>query len=306
MIVAMPLLTSALLIGSAQADLQDSKPAASEAASDAAAVRSTFLSRLRELAAQGNLFEPDSAARILEMKLHASTAPGRPPVACGDGTIKSSEVTTVVRSEPTWFRALPSGAGHIDVPAFMINPATRTGDPTFAYRVYHSVNCADWPRLRDRKEARISFNGLPAFACLTPASIAKEIPEARHIIATDGVSIMRWEGRVDDDAAVALEFVFRAGAACALGADITQDQQQGLRYLRAQDKYETCRAPSDREFCLKHPNVTWSDRELLRQMVMQAYERCGTVNSFYVKEPANAEPAPPLPTRERNSPCDGL
>jgi hypothetical protein len=158
--------------------------------------------------------------------------------------------------------------------------------------------------MRDSKEANVTFNGLPAFACFTPATIEAEIPEIRRVLATDGVSIMRLDGRIDDDSAVTVSFGFRAGAACALSAEIIQDQEKGLRYLRALSKYEACRRPSDREFCSKHPNMAWSDRELLREMVIQAYQRCGTVNTFYVKEPATGQPSPPTLRSRKSSPCD--
>lgn len=91
-----------------------------------------------------------------------------------------------------------------------------------------------------------------------------------------------------------------------LTAELNQDQEDGLRYRRAMYKYEACRNPSDRALCTAHPDITWSDRELLREMVLQAYERCGTVNSFYLKEPATGELPLPLPAKHRSSPCDGL
>lgn len=297
--LTMLLLTSPTLLGAADAPV--------DPVSEQATARSTFLFRVRELAIRGNLFEPDSVARILDMKLQAATEM-RAPRNCGDGTMTKMEVTTVAPSELPWFRELPSGAGHIDIPSFTINPATTSGDPTIAYHVYHVVECADWPRMRDRKEARVSFNGLPAFACLTPSDIAKEIPEIRPVPATDGVFIMQLDGRIDDDAAVTLSFSFRAGAECALAAGINQDQEGGHRYRRALAKYEACRDPSDRDFCSKHPNVTWGDRELRREMVMQAYERCGTVNTFYLKEPRTGEPLPASLSKQtrKRTPCDGL
>src|SRR5687768_6711285 len=218
-----------------------------DAASEQAAASSTILSRVSQLATRGNLFEPDSVAQILDMKLNAQTET-RAPRDCGDGTATRMEITTVTPSEPSWFRELPSGAGHIDIPAFMINPAGKSGDPQFEYRVYHAVECRDWPRLRDHKTAQVTFNGLPAFSCLTPADIQREIPRIRPVPATDGVFIMQLDGRIDDDVAVTLSFVFRAGAACALSAGVGQDQQGGYRYLRAQAKYEACREPSDRDF----------------------------------------------------------
>jgi hypothetical protein len=278
-----------------------------DAASEQAAASSTLLSRVSQLATRGNLFEPDSVAQILDMKLNAQTET-RAPRDCGDGTATRMEITTVTPSEPSWFRELPSGAGHIDIPAFMINPASKSGDPKFEYRVYHTVECRDWPRLRDHKTAQVTFNGLPAFSCLTPSDIQREVPRIRPVTATDGVFLMHLDGRIDDDVAVTLRFFFRAGAACALAADVSQDQQGGYRYLRAQAKYEACREPSDRDFCSKHPNIAWGDRELLRNMVLQAYERCGTIDTFYNKEPSTGEPLAPILSykKRKRSPCDGL
>jgi hypothetical protein len=217
-------------------------------------------------------------------------------------------VTNLAPTELSWFRELPSGAGHIEIPAFSINPATTSGDPKVEYHIYHSVECADWPRMRDHKSARVSLNGLPAYSCLAPSDIAKEIPAIRPAPATDGVFIMTLDGRIEDDVAVTLSFFFRAGAPCALAAEINQDQEGGHRYRRALLKYEACRDPSDRDFCSKHPNVTWGDRELRREMVMQAYQRCGTVNTFYSKERSTGEPPPPRSNelRRRSTPCDGL
>lgn len=309
--VTMLVLTIGVLFGSADDLHQDSTPASisagEDSSSDEAAVRSTFLLRLRQLATRGNLFEPDPVGQILDMKLHAETnVAGPAPVACGDGIMTSMEVTTVTPSESSWFRELPSGAGHIDIPAFTINPATTSGAPEIEYRVYHSVHCSDWPRMRNHKEACLSFGGLPAFTCLTPSNIATEMPEIHQEMATDGVFILGFDGRVHDDAAVTINFIFRAGAACALSAEIEQDQEHGLRYRRALSKYEACRGPSDREFCSKHPNITWHDRELLRDMIRQAYERCGTVNGFYIKEPSTGESPPPTRSRHKRSPCDGV
>lgn len=306
------LLTISALLGAADGPAQDDK-SASEAAADVkseqVAARTTFLLRVRQLATGGDLFTPDSVAHILDMSLQVRTEMAGPaPQACGDGTMTSMEVTTAAPPEQSWFRELPSGAGHIEIPAFTINPATTSGDPKIEYQVYRSVHCGDWPRMRDHKQARLSFGGLPAFSCLTPSDISKEIPEIRPVPATDGVFIMRLEGRIDEDAAVTVNFLFRAGAACALSAEINQDQEGGHRYRRALAKYEDCRDPSDRDFCSKHPKMTWSDRGLRRKMVLQAYERCGTVNTFYANESSTGEPPPPrLSVRKhKSSPCDGL
>lgn len=274
------------------------------------AVRSRFLQKLRQLATEGDLFDTDSIARILDMRLHAVTETLKHTVKdCGDGSMRWVEVTNVTASEPTWYRALHSGAGHLDIPAFAINPASKTGDPKFTYKVSHSIACRDWPRMQDHTSASLAFVDLPAFSCVTPASITREIPEARFSPGTDGVSLMIVEGRIDDDAAVRLRFVFRFGVSCALGAEVSQDQQDGLRYQRAVAKYKACRLPADREFCASHPSFSWSDRDLHREMVLHAYRSCGLINDFYIKEPHSGE-APAMgtdePLRLRQSPCEDI
>ena len=284
--------------------------AKSDPFSEQSAVRSRFLLKLRQLATEGDLFDPDSIARILDMRLHAVTqTPEHTVRDCGDGSMRWFEVTNVTASDPTWYRELPSGAGHLDIPAFAINPASRTGDPMFSYEISRGVFCRDWPRMQDHTSASLRFRDLPAFSCVTPASITREIPEARFSPGTDGVSEMIVEGRIDDDAGVKLRFVFRFGVTCALGAEVSQDQEDGLRYQRAVAKYKTCRLPADREFCASHPSFTWSDRDQHREMVLNAYRRCGLINDFYIKEPRSGEAAP-LEAEEalrfRQSPCDGI
>ena len=279
-------------------------PGIDTTAADQAAVRSIALNRLRQLAVHGDLLDSNSVAHLLGMKFNEPRTVKGKPRDCGDGTTAWIDRIEIEPVPETWFKELPTGAGHIQVPAFMINPATTSGDPQFKYEIYHGVQCADWPRMRDKKEARVSFSGLPAFSCITGADIKKAIPEIRNSPASDGVFIMELDGRIDDDAATDLMFMFRAGVSCALGARLSQDPEKGHRYLRALAKYEACRDPSDREFCAKHPNIRRGDRELRKEMVMQAYRRCGLVNDFYLKEPRSGEPPPSRPDRRR-SPCDG-
>jgi hypothetical protein len=271
------------------------------------AVRSALLERLRHLAEEGNLFDPQAAAQTLRIKLQTSRREGypNPPMDCGDGTKRSSLVTTVTATGPSWFHALPSGAGHIAIPAYAINPSGVSGDPTLEYQIYHSIYCRDWPRLQDATEANLSFNGLPAYTCLTPANIKDEIPEAQFVQATDGVFLVTFQGRLRDDSGTALTFWFRAGADCALGASLQQSQEDGLRYRRAVYKYELCRGPVEHAFCSEHGSFGWADSALLKKMVVQVYERCGTVNSFYVREPATGDLPPRLTRDPRRLPCEG-
>jgi len=266
---------------------------------DASSVQAVFLGRLQDLALTGQLFDTNATAATLGLRLQESTQEVQLPFPdCRDGTKATAHVTTVSASDNSWFHALPSGAGHISVPAFTINPATMSGDPTFEYKIFHSLQCTESRRLRDHTDAVLSFAGLPAFTCLTSANIQTALPKATLVEATDGVFMMELQGRQGDDSGTRLTFVFRAGASCALSAEVRQDQQTGLRYRRALYRYSKCRQPSDREFCSTHPNIGWSNSEAIDEMNLRADKRCGTVDSLYRQEPNSGISPPPI---ERHS-----
>ncbi|MBV8459066.1 MAG: hypothetical protein JO122_20930 [Acetobacteraceae bacterium] len=141
---------------------------------------------------------------------------------------------------------------------------------------------------------------------MTPSNIKPDIP-ARYMVATDGVSMSVYQGRLGDDSATTLTFYYRAGAPCALAAEVRQDQEDGLRYRRAVYQYEVCRLRSDQEFCISHPDITWSDSGTLGEMRKRAIKQCGTPNSRYLEEPATGLAPPSLPDRiSVKSPCAGF
>jgi hypothetical protein len=279
--------------------------ARADAAADASSVRAVLLGRLRDLALAGQLFDTKATGATLGLGFEESTQEVQLPFPnCRDGTKATSHVTTVSVSGNSWFHTLPSGAGHIPIPAFTINFATVSGDPTFDYRIFHSLQCTESQRLRDKTDAVLSFGGLPAFTCVTAASIQAGLPKARLVEATDGVFMMELQGRQDDHSGTMLTFYFRAGAGCALSAEVRQNQEAGLRYRRALYRYWKCREPSDGDFCSTHPNIGWSNSEAIDQMNLQADERCGTVDSLYGQEP-NSGLLPPSIERHLGSVVKG-
>src|SRR3569833_1049469 len=164
---------------------------------DPATVRSTLVARLRTLALKGSLFEPETVAPILGMQFRSELRPVPHLTAdCGDGTRRWADVTRVTESQPSWYRALPTGAGHMAIPAFTINPATSTEDPAIDYSIFHGVYCRDWPAMRDHREAHLWLTGLPAFTCLTPDEITALLPGVKNVRASDGVSLMEFAGRI--------------------------------------------------------------------------------------------------------------
>jgi hypothetical protein len=248
----------------------------------------------------GNLFEPKTVANILDVKLESSVAEREVPLSCA----AHFRTTTLTAPSTSWFHSLPSGVGHVPVPAFTINPATVTGDPELSYEIIHYVYCGEWPRLQDGRKATLTFDGLPAFNCLKPSQIRAAIPEVKLIVATDGVYLVEYRGRLDNASGTTLTFNFRAGVACALSARVSQDQEDGLRYRRAQFKFETCRVAADREFCSAHPDFAWRDSAMVAEMNGHAVAKCGSINTIYLREPATGARPPPLPERRHRSPCD--
>jgi hypothetical protein len=253
---------------------------------DPAAIRAEFLLRLRYLAEAGQLFDSAAVARSLGMDAHESNRTDPLPLPCEDGSRATLDVTTLEVPNPSWYHALPSGAGHIAIPAFTINPATVSGDPTFKYELRHSHLCPQYLHLSSSTTASVSFDGLPAYSCITPTDIAAQIPSARTVFATDGVFMVNVEGKVDDDAGTELTFSFRAGARCALGATVSQDEERGLRFLRAAYQFAICQETSDHDFCATHQDTgaAWT-APITSQMAHETILRCGLLDSLYGKEP---------------------
>jgi hypothetical protein len=244
--------------------------------------RAVFFQRLKSVADSGDLFAPLSAARILEIDLQLESAESIPqPADCSESwKSRSVQTTKGVAAGSSWYRVLPSGAGNMEIPAAFINPAAKSGSATVGYEMVRRVQCTDRFRLQDHSKASLSFGGLPSFACITGSDIRRLLPEARPVTASDGVSLFVYQGRLDDDVGVQVEFFFRMGVPCAIAATVRQDQQAGLRFLRADAKHRNCRVDADREFCAKRADVTWSNGAVLDEMDRHAESVCGTVDAL--------------------------
>jgi hypothetical protein len=147
------------------------------------------------------------------------------------------------------------------------------------------------------------FYPLPPFVCISAEDIRKGLPRSHFIMATDGVSEMRYDGHLDDDSGTMLSFRFRAGADCALSADIEQSQRSGLRYLRALSKFRSCSAAVDKKFCAERAPGGW-DGAAFDEMERNRSRSCGTVNALYLKEPRSGEvPPSETPPKALGTPC---
>lgn len=262
--------------------------------SDQSDVRPLFFQRLREVADNGDLFDPLSISKILGIDFQIDTSEEASDCA-QVWESRSFRTTQVTADTSSWYRVLASGAGSMEVPAAFINPATKTGDAKFSYKVMQRIDCTDRFRLQDHTEAKLSFSGLPSFACITGWDIERLLPNARFEMATDGVSLYRYQGKLDDDASTSIEFWFRMGAQCALSVSVNKDQQNGLRYQRADSKRRNCEVGAYREFCAIHEPFGWGDGAALDEMSLYADMICGTTDSLYKNDFEHGVQPKPLP-----------
>jgi hypothetical protein len=268
---------------------------------DQSDVRPLFFQRLQEVAEQGDLFDPLATSKILGMDLRVASSE-KVSDCLKNWQSRLRQTTEAIADSSAWYRVLPTGIRSMPVPAAYINPAMETGDAKFRYRVVRSVACTDRVRLQDSTEAELLFDGLPSFACITGRDIQRLLPRATFIMATDGVYLYSYQGKVDDDAGTEIKFLFRAGAQCALSTSIRKSQLEGLRYKRAYSKYRNCKVRTDREFCASHGAFDWGNGILLEQMSRYADEVCGTTDSLYKKDSGHGSQPEPLPKFKRGAP----
>ena len=266
-------------------------------------IRQSFMQRLKAVTDQGNLFEPESIAKLLEMNFEVNTKEQNSD--CAEvWQMRSSRMTRVAPSASSWYRNLPSGVHDMVVPQAFINPATTAGDAKFNYQIVRNIRCTDQFNLQDHTDATLTFGGLPSFACLSNADIQTLLPEAKFVMATDGVSFYVYQGKLDDEAATSLDFFFRMGAPCALSASIHKDQENGLRYKRADAKRRNCAVRADEEFCASHEPFGWGDGQALDEMRHHVDKVCGTLDALYKKDAEPGATPIPLPKNQREGlPC---
>ena len=266
-----------------------------------------LLLKMKSIADGGSLLQPDQTAEILGIPFSkiASIQQQPMPLCTSPATGRSIETTIMDPPASWWYRAQTSAPGKLPIPAAFINPASTSAEPSFHYEIRHVVECTDRFGLQDTTEAKLSFNGLPSFACLSPGQILAAIPGAANELATDGVSFVAYPGHVDDESGTSLRFFYRMGVRCALSASIEQSQKTGLRALRARSTSSACRIAANRHWCAANGPVGWADGAALDRMDLDADHVCGTEDSIYRKEPASGDKPGPVAQRKLGGvPCD--
>jgi len=181
---------------------------------------------LKKVADEGLLYDPDQLAKALgiTMKFETQTTTGTPNCDAGGHTKSIERTKSVIRE--SWFGASPEGVPDMKVPGFGINRPEVIGAPYVDFSLYRSVRCATPDKVSI--EAQLSFVNLSSFSCLSPGRLQKLIG-TRYRMATDGVSISHYSPPPTDDYGTSLDFVFGAGAPCAISVGIRQDSRSGRR-----------------------------------------------------------------------------
>jgi len=252
-----------------------------------------LLQKVKAIAETGSLFDPDTIAKILETDFQTKTTEA---VTAGcPREPRSLQTTRLSPSAPFWYRVLPAGAGNVQLPAISINPAFKSSDAKFSYEITRLVRCDDTYEMQDSTEAKIVFDGLPSFSCVTKDEMEKVFPTVQFRVATDGAFPYEYRGKTDDDSGTLVRFSFYFGSDCALSISIEQDQMTGLRYRRATSKYRNCEYLSAQRFCENHTPFGLGDTTAMRELKQHVTSACGTIDSLYKLDTEKGKRPAPWP-----------
>lgn len=252
-----------------------------------------LLLKIKAIIDKGLLYEPQEMARTLQLQMRFKEEPANiARQTCPDGSAGTQTMMTTAEIDNTWFKPGPEGIQHMKFPQAFINPAGEVGAPTVSYETFKSRRCGD--KDYDRVEAQLSFNNLSGFSCLTPDRL-KTLINANYSMATDGVSVSSYAAPANDRYGSSVDFIFRMGAPCALGATIRQNTRDGQRERRAFSNWRWCSVRADHDFCATHAALKPEESDLLRR---NSEAVCGTEESFLAKEPLSDLPPKDLPVVE--------
>lgn len=268
-----------------------------------------FLQRIKNIADSGKLFDPRATGAILDLHFNAEVRDNiKRPIDCSDPLRKELKAlsTQLTATEASWYHPLPTGEGHVLLPRAFINPEMTTGDAKLYYSIGETIGCPNSTIIQKRMDAQLSFGDLPSFACILPSDIKAAIPKAEFVQATDGVSLVMYDGHLDNRSGTTVRFEYRLGVRCALGVNIVQDTREGLRALWARAAFSRCKQKVRQTFCASHAHLTWRDNDFMNDMDAHVRQVCGTENTFYLREGAHRERPEPLTLlvhATANGPC---
>jgi hypothetical protein len=265
-----------------------------------------LIRRVKALADAGVLYEPDKVARTLSLTFQASAPETRQPYSnCTNPYDSSRDTINYTPREPSWYGATPEGISHMLRPGFAVNRPAVMGDPKFTYSVSAYKSCTGRAEPKEYTEAEVEFSYVSGYACITPQILSKVLPEAKYAYATDGAAPYDYTGKFNDKSKTTAEFHFFYGAKCMIGITITQSDKSGKRFLRAQTRFLQCTRKADRDYCATHESFGWGEGDKIDAMEDFAIKSCGTVDSYFQKEPLSGKEPESLPPHEYlKTPCD--
>jgi hypothetical protein len=247
---------------------------------------------LKAVIDQGDLYRPEQLARTLDLVIQGSeSSTFNPSPNCSQRYGDRSFVHTNYRMHGDWYKPTSEGIQHMKFPQAFINPAGEVGDPRIKFESFYTTSCNQNSALTHETSASLGLSGLSSFSCFTRERL-KALINADFYMATDGVALSVYSGPPNEQYGISLEFSFRMGAPCALGASIRQEDRSGMRYERAWAKQRSCLDRAEKEYCAVHTTATLDE---LNEANRLAETACGNLESFYQREPLNGRPPPTRP-----------
>jgi hypothetical protein len=260
-----------------------------------------FVRRVASIADAGGVPATADIEPALHSNYTATHATRRTQVLpCGAGG-SATETSQTMQLENTWFHAMPDGVAHMQFPGFTINPGGETGAPMLTY-TRNEFACAEAPA--HTNGAKLRFDNIPAYACITGDALLAAVPGIRQGFATDGFLVYGYTGRIDQSTTTTVHFSGRAGGACIISAEIEHLGNAGYRALRAQYKAASCQLKLDQAFCATHPGFRMlapfggtDTFAIMQKRRDDIRAQCGTNADYYAQEPVDG-PIPPPPIQD--------
>jgi hypothetical protein len=197
---------------------------------DASARRDAFVSallkRLASIVDEGALDDPNALSKLLEVKLTISSKSdedfSKECASSPSRNIRRSGSRIYAISGDSWLAETQYGRKDYRVPGGGVNgPYTVGQHAAFSYNTLRTVTCGDpQPPAEWFIDSNLEVGQLPALVCLSPADITNRIPSAKFQMATDGISMLVYQGTRGDVAYGSLQFDYQFASECSVGISL--------------------------------------------------------------------------------------
>lgn len=202
-----------------------------------------FLAVVKYLADYVDLTDPVAVGRALQTTVSVRKQWSMPLDDCKGSAATIQSTYIYAAASDFWYQPTPEGR-HFFVQGLPVLPGgqstdTMTGDPEFRYLVSKTTACSGQGHGMERRaEADMTFDGLPAYACITENDLKAGLPGGKVVWATDGFRPFEYYGRSIQDTGVYLEADNRE---CAFTIRMFQNEHYGKREMKVRDEIDTCK-----------------------------------------------------------------